>query len=270
MQLQGKWIVITGGSSGIGKGLAAHLASSNRVTIVAENREHLEASARDIGASGGSIETACCDIGDMTEVDALAERLLHDGSCPDVLVNNAGFGTYRAFEASSMEEIDRLLDVNLRGHIRLTKRLCDAMVYRRSGAICFVASIAGRLPITPNASYCAAKHGMIGIAEALRLELRMFGIEVTTVCPGRVDTPFFDHETFRMRTTGPENRSALTVEKVALAAVEAIEKNRRMTIIPVALGIGAWLFEALPLVSRPLYGLLMKSRMERLYADARR
>jgi short-subunit dehydrogenase len=270
LRLQGKWIVITGGSNGIGKGLAVRLAAANRVTIVSDNRDHLEAAATSIRANGGTIAEELCDIGNMAEIDALAERLLAGGDCPDVLVNNAGFGTYRAFEASSMDEIDRLLDVNFRGHVRLTKHLCDAMVRRRSGAICFMASIAGRLPITPNASYCAAKHGMIGIAEALRIELRRFGIEVTMVCPGRVDTAFFDHETFRTRTTGPENRSALTVEAAAEATVEAIEKNRRMTIFPATLAVGAWLFEALPIVARPLFELLMKSRMERLYADARR
>jgi len=270
LQLQGKWIVITGGSSGIGKGLAARLASTNRVTIVAEDGQRLERAAEEIRATGASITTERCDIGVAADVDALAERLLSDGSVPDVLVHSAGFGTYRAFEASPMDEIERLLDVNLIGHIRLTKRLLDAMVRKRSGAICFIASIAGRLPITPNAAYGAAKHGMIGIAEALRLELRRFGIEVTTVCPGRVDTAFFDHPTFRERTVGVENRSSLSVEKVADATVEAIEKNRRMTCIPLTLAIGTWFFDTFPGLTRPLYDILMKARMERLYADARR
>ena len=218
-------------------------------------------------AAGATVASERCDLSSGDQLDALAERLLAAGKV-DVLVNNAGYGTYRTFEAASDEEIDRLLAVNLTGHVRLTKRLLGPMVARRSGAICFVASAAGRIPITPNATYCAAKHGMFGLAEALRYELRRFGIEVTAVCPGRVDTPFFDHPTFRERKLGPENRSALSVERVAAATLRAIERARPVTFVPASLGFATWLYEAFGPVTRPLYSMLMKSRIERMYADA--
>jgi short-subunit dehydrogenase len=269
--LQHKWIVITGGSSGIGAAIARQAgARGNRITIVADDAEHLERSAATLRSSGVEVDAIRCDIGNAGDVDHLAAELLASTHAPDVLINNAGFGTYRAFEAASLDEIDRLLDVNLSGHVRLTKHLCTPMVARKSGAICFMASIAGRIPITPNATYCAAKHGMMGLAEALRFELAQFGVEVSAVCPGRVDTRFFDHETFLRRTTGPENRSSIPVDRVADATIRAIEANRRITFVPRALGLGTWIFDALPVVSRPLFAYLMKARMERLYADASR
>lgn len=271
MQLRNKWIVITGGSSGIGAALANALAGrGNRVTIVANDEARLERALLGLRAQNPSADAKRCDLASTAEIDELIRTLLADGHAPDVLVNNAGFGTYRPFEAATIEEIERLLNVNLNGHVRLTKGLCDAMVARRSGAICFMASLAGRLPITPNAAYCAAKHGMLGLAQALRFELRRFGVEVTAVCPGRVDTAFFDDETFVHRTLGPENKSAIPVERVADATLDAIERDRAMTYLPNSLGVAAWLYDALPVLTRPLFSRFMTARIERLYADARR
>jgi short-subunit dehydrogenase len=267
VQLRRKRIVITGGSSGIGAELARQAARlGNTVVLGACDQERLAAAAQRLRAGGASVETERCDLGDAAQLDALAEALLAAGPV-DVLVNNAGYGVYRTFESEDPAEIDRLLGVNLTAHVRLTKRLLAPMVQRRSGAICFVASLAGRIPITPNATYCAAKHGMFGLAEALRYELRRFGIEVTTVCPGRVDTPFFDHPTFRERKLGPENRSALPVERVAASTIHAIERARPVTYIPASLGVATWAYEAFPALTRPLYAKLMKSRIERIYTD---
>jgi short-subunit dehydrogenase len=269
LQLRQKRIVITGGSSGIGAEVARQAARlGNQIVLVAHDRERVAAKAAELCALGATVVAETCDLADADELDALASRLVAPGPV-DVLVNNAGYGVYRTFEADSFEEIDRLLAVNLTAHVRLTKRLLGPMVERRSGAICFVASAAGRIPITPNATYAAAKHGMFGLAETLRYELRRFGVEVTAVCPGRVDTPFFDHPTFRERTLGPENRSSLSVERAGAATLRAIERARPVTYVPASLGIATWLYDAIPALSRPLYSRLMKSRIERLYADAR-
>jgi short-subunit dehydrogenase len=269
--LKNKWVVITGGSSGIGAGLAFELAArGNRVTLVSQSREHLDVVVSAIRERGQAADAMVCDLAHTDQIDALATALLSETAAPDVLINNAGFGTYTTFEAADVDETQRLLDVNLGGHVRLTKRLSGPMVARGSGAISFMASIAGLIPITPNATYCAAKHGMIGLAEALRIEFERFHVEVTAVCPGRVDTEFFAHETFRTRSLGPENSTAMPVARAVRATIAAIESNRRLTYVPISLGIGTWLFNALPFITRPLFARMMRSRMERLYADARR
>ena len=271
MQLKGKRVVVTGGSSGIGAELAAQLAArGNAVVLVANDAERLRRTSETIQAKAAAPVTAfACDIGRSQQIDDVTARILADGPV-DVLVNNAGYGLYRAFEAEDVDEIERLLAVNLVGHVRFTKRLLEPMVERRSGAISFVASIAGRIPITPNAVYCAAKHGMFGLAEALRYELRRFGIEVTAVCPGRVDTPFFDHPTFRERTRGPENSGSIGVERVGRAIIGAIERARPVTYVPGTLGLATWLYESLPPITRPLFSRVMGARIERLYADVTR
>jgi len=269
VRLDGKWVAITGGSSGIGLAVATQLAErGNRITLVADGRERLSAAAATLRAAGASVDEAQCDIGNAGELDALASDLLARGG-PDVLINNAGAAVYRAFEQSSPAEIDRLLAVNLIGHVRLTKLLLAPMIARRSGAISFMASIAATLPITPNATYCAAKHGMIGLSRALRIELKRFGVEVTAVCPGRVATRFFDHETFRQRTEGPETKSAIGADRAAAAAIAAIERNRAVAFVPENLGLATWLFNALPVPFHLLFDRVAQNRMERLYADSR-
>jgi short-subunit dehydrogenase len=269
LDLRNKHVLITGGSSGIGAEIARQLAAhGNRLTLVAHDPERLENTAHALRAGGGAVATELCDFARPAEVDALAARVLASGGA-DVLINNAGYGVYRTFADEDPDEVDRLLAVNLTAHLKLTKGLVAHMVARRSGAVCFVASLAGRIPITPNATYCAAKYGMFGLAQSLRYELRRFGVEVGVVCPGRVDTPFFDHPTFRERRLGPENVRALSVERVAAKTIRAIESGRAVTYVPASLGLAVWLYEAVPPISRPLYSLLMKDRIERMYADAR-
>lgn len=269
MQLTNRDILITGGSSGIGAEIARQLAArGNRLTLVAHDAEKLGATADALRSLGATVTARVCDLADALAIDALASDILAGGGV-DVVIHSAGYAVYRSFAAESPDEIDRLFAVNLLAHVRLTKRLLQPMIERRLGAISFMASIAGRIPITPNAAYCAAKHGMFGLAETLRFELRRFNIEVTTVCPGRVDTPFFDHHTFRERRLGPENRSALPVARVAAETIRAIESGRPVTYIPAWLGLAVWFFEAFAPVTRPIYSLLMKARIDRMYADAR-
>ncbi len=269
VRLQGRWIVITGGSSGIGFELAKQLCRrGNRITIVADDGERLALAAAELTAfDRRPVEALRCDLGSPSDIDMLVRTLLASGTGPDVLINNAGFGTYVPFERAGMAEIERLLAVNLVGHVRLTKGLIGSMIERRTGAVSFMTSIAGRMPITPNATYCAAKHGMLGLAEALRFELKRFGVEITAICPGRVATPFFDHATFRERTHGPENTSAMSAGRVAKATIGAIECGRFLTNIPAGIGVAAWLYAAVPFITRPLFSRLMGVRIERLYAD---
>ena len=222
--------------------------------------------ASDLRGTKTDITSICCDLGSAVEIREASSMILKNGT-PDVLLNNAGFGVYRPFERSSPEEIDRLLEVNLLGHVRLTKLLLEPMIARGSGTIVFMTSVAGRMPITPNATYCAAKYAMMGLAATLRAELHRFGIGVVAICPGRVDTSFFDHETFRRRTLGVETKGMISADRVAAVTISAIEKNREVTFVPRRLGVISWLYSALPFAIRPIYDRIVSSRMETIYRD---
>jgi len=137
------------------------------------------------------------------------------------------------------------------------------------GHIVNVSSIGGTMIITPNSSYCASKHGVVAISEALSYELEPIGIGVSVICPGRVETAFFDHETFRTRARRPETKLTVPIEDVSTAIVRAIDTRRPMTYVPSYLGIMSWTFHVAPWIMKPLYRKLMRRRMRSLYASAR-
>jgi short-subunit dehydrogenase len=269
MKLRGKTIVITGSTSGIGKQLAESLvARENSVVIVGHRRERVESTVEELHRLRcGSVKGFVCDLAsrdDVLKTAAAIEQSIGDVNC---LINNAGFGVYRTFEASAVEEIERLFAVNITGHLLMTKALLAGMIRRRSGAIGNVASIAGVLPVTPNATYCAAKHAMVAFSAVLREEVHRFGVSVTAILPGRVETPFFEHETFARRVRGPEARWSVSVKAVARATIRAIEEERRITYVPGTLAPAVWAFGSLSFIFRPLYAAVVRSRIEAIYAN---
>ena len=259
-------ILITGGSSGIGKQLAADfLTAGDRVIVVGEKSERLHHAVAELSGIASSVSGICCDVGAPGDVERMRAQVLGTHGCPDILINNAGFATYRTFEQSDPDEIEQLINVNLLGAMRCARAFLPDMIARRAGAIVNMASIAGRLTITPNATYGAAKHGLVAWSDALRHELARFNIQVNAVCPGRIETPFFDHETFKRRAPRPETRFTITVQDAARATRRAIARNRFVTYVPWTLGLLVWLTNVMPFLIRPVYGRLLRNRVESLY-----
>jgi short-subunit dehydrogenase len=258
-------VVVTGGSSGIGFGVAERLAGCGaRVVLVAHDAGKLEMAVQRLGGEPRGVSSVVCDIGDPALVATAMGRLVGEHGVPDMLINNAGFAVYRAFEQSSADEIERLFEVNFAGHLRCTKALLAGMIARRQGQIVNVASIAGLITLTPNAVYGAAKFGMIAWSRALRIELARFGVGVTVVCPGRVETPFFDDETFRQRRPRPETRLTIPLARVVETVLEAGLRNREIVTVPRYLGWVARLAAAVPLASSAQHAMLRR-RVDDLY-----
>jgi len=158
-----------------------------------------------------------------------------------------------------------LIAVNLLASMRLTRHFLPWFIQRRSGSIVNMASIAGTMAITPNAAYCAAKHALVGWSECLSYELAGFNIHVNVICPGRVLTPFFDHETFRSRKTRRETNYTVPLPRVVDGALKAIHKNRSFKFIPPTIGLISYLKASLPFLFNPAYRVLMHSRINSIY-----
>jgi short-subunit dehydrogenase len=262
-----KLAVVTGGSSGIGYAVADRLAGLGaRVVIVADDRVRLDAAAERLRRPGAAVAAIRSDIGRADDVRRAMAELLDAHGAPDLLVNNAGFAVYRAFEQSDAEEIERLFEVNFAGHLRCTKALLAPMIARRSGQIVNVASIAGLITLTPNAVYGAAKFGIVGWSRALRVELARFGIGVSCVCPGRVETPFFDHETFVRRPHRRETDLTVPLDGVVDAIVDTARRNRELVTVPRYLGWMARLATAFPPLLSAQHALLRRSGRD-VYSD---
>lgn len=262
---RGNKIVITGGSSGIGKEIAREfLTLGAHVTIIADQAPKLESARVELSTISPSVSALQCDIAVLEQVQRTAGRYLETWGAPDVLVNNAGFAVYRAFEEMDPAEIDQLLRVNFVGACLLTREFLPGMIRNGRGHVVIMSSIAGRLPMTPCGVYSAAKHGLVAWAETLRAEVHRHGIQVHAICPGRVETPFFDHETFVNRAPRREARSAVPVEAVAWATVQAVRTGRFLAYRPRWHRCLVWLAHSLPLLSRPALQQLMRARVASL------
>jgi short-subunit dehydrogenase len=261
----GKLVFITGGTSGIGLALGEELLRRNaKVVLAAKKGATIEATLVQLGSDHG-LHGYVCDIGDFENVNMVARQVIAAHGVPDVLINNAGYATYRTFEQEYPEEIEQLMNVNFAGAVRVTKAFLPGMVARRSGHIVNMASIAGAISMTPNAVYSASKHGMVGWSKCIAIELARFGIDVTVICPGRVETNFFAHESFTQRKHRKETEMTIPMERVVRDTLDAIARRKKIRFIPRYYGTLAWAIHALgPLVQRPLDRLL-RARINDLY-----
>jgi NAD(P)-dependent dehydrogenase (short-subunit alcohol dehydrogenase family) len=264
----GRKVFITGGSSGIGKQLATDfLRRGAHVCIAADGAEKLARAREQLASISPSVEAFLCDIADLSQIRQTAATYVARFGAPDVLVNNAGYAVYRTIEEMASEEIARLLNVNLTGACLVTREFLPSMVAARGGSVVMIASIAGRIPMTPCGPYSTAKHGMVTFSEILRAEVARYGIRVNVVCPGRVETEFFDDESFVSRAPRRETEWTIPIERVSASIIDAVSRNRFMTYVPGAYGPFVWLAHTLSFLARPMLQRLMRARIESVYAQ---
>lgn len=189
MNFQGKTVVVTGAASGIGLGTAeAFVAAGANVILADLSVEKGEAEAKRLVATGGKASFVKLDVAADESIDAFAKAVLGRGEV-HVLVNCAGFGKGQPFVDNERPYMERVLDINLMGPIKLTRALLDPMIARKSGKIVNVASDAGRVGSSGEAVYSGAKGGLISFSKGLARELARYSITVNCVCPGPTETP---------------------------------------------------------------------------------
>ena len=262
-------MLITGGSSGIGKRVAADLLRKGaHVGIVAEDPVKLAAAESELKELSSEVWSHRCDVAVLSDVRAMALAYRKRFTAPDVLINNAGYAVYYAFEQMPLEEIQRLFQVNLVGAALVTRAFLPDMIRAGGGDVVMVASIAGRVPMTPCGVYSASKHGLVTLAELLKIEAARFNVHVQVVCPGRVETEFFSHESFQKRARRPEASRTITLDAVSQKIVDAVEYDRFLTYVPSYYAVLAWIAAGLPLLFRPIWHRFMAARVEALYRGA--
>lgn len=259
-------ILIIGGSGGIGKEMAAdYLKAGSFVIIVGKEQDILTKVHSELVQISDSCAAFQCDISETYDVYYLAKTILQQYGCPEIIINCAGYATYRTFEESDWDEIENLLQVNLLGAMRCVKSFLPAMIERRNGTIVNISSIAGRIILTPNGTYCVAKHALVVWSEVLKYELAHFGIRVRVICPGRVETSFFNHESFQTRKKRVETNITTTVQKISKATLRAVNGKQFLTYIPWTFGVLAWFLDSFPWIVKPIYGRIVYSRIKSYY-----
>jgi short-subunit dehydrogenase len=179
MEIRGARVLLTGASGGVGEPIARALAERDANLVLSGRRaEALATLARELGA-----EVVVCDLADRAQL----ERLVSDAGDVEVLVANAGLLGAGTLPRLDPQEIDRVIEVNLRAPIALARRLMPAMVERGRGHLVFVASFTGKIPSAGESPiYTATKFGLRGFAHVLRVQSRRKGIGVSLVTPGPI------------------------------------------------------------------------------------
>jgi hypothetical protein len=235
--LEGKVVLITGASSGIGAATAEKLAENGcHVAIAARRKDRLQRLAETLQGRSTSVSALpiSLDVSDPRQVkDCVDEVLTHFGTL-DVLFNNAGIGRLDWLEElGDAEGIEAPVQTNLLGTIRMTKAVLPTMQAQRSGHIINMASLAAYVATPTYSIYAAAKFGVRGFSEALRREVAAWGIQVSTLLPGAVDTDFGQKAGIHRRTgiTTPA-WLLLSIDEVAEAVLKLILHPKPIRVMP--------------------------------------
>ncbi|BBY01446.1 hypothetical protein MSEO_19450 [Mycobacterium seoulense] len=238
INLTGKIAVVTGAGSGIGAATARLLARHGAKVHVADiNADAAAAVAGEIG--GGAVDHAI-DVSHPEEVEALAKAVFDQDGRVDILHNNAGIGHGADIDATTVEDWQRVIGVNLLGVAYGVQAFVPRMLEQGHPAtVINTASEAGLHPIARMAPYCASKFGVVGMSEALNAELRPRGIRVVALCPGIINTPIVREGTMRGDLSTEQAKIAAFYDKhgaspdtVAAAVLDAIARPRLIVATP--------------------------------------
>jgi short-subunit dehydrogenase len=242
--------LVTGASSGIGAEFARQLATRGiNLVLTARREERLSQLAAELTDSARypakiSVTVIAADLNQPAGPDGLLTELERRGLAPTVLINNAGFGYFGKFLDQPAEEIEAMIQVNVRAATLLAHRLGHAMARRKRGAILNVASFAALAPIPRYAVYSGAKAYLVAWSQALAHELKKSHVRVSVLCPGFTRTEF--HDVARHEKSSLMQRTELTPEYVARIGLRGLERGQTVIVPGMWYRLNALLIRLLP------------------------
>ncbi len=190
MKLDGKVALVTGAGRGIGRAVALSLARSGcRVILSSRTIAQLEAVEREIHREGGTATIIAADLTEDAAIEILVRESLRAFGGVGILINNAGWGKRAPVIKAKIEDWDQTFRLNLRAPMILAQRYLPAMIEKGEGAVINIGSVSGKSGEANGAAYSASKFGLIGFTQSLYEEVREYGIKVSVLLPGFVDTP---------------------------------------------------------------------------------
>lgn len=190
---KGRTFAITGASRGIGRETALLLgALGANVILGSRNEGELDQLAQQVETAGGQALAVPLDVANEVSVHQFCDEAIKRFDRVDALVNSAGTGTFAHVLDLSSEDFDHMIAVNLKGTFLCCKYFGNHMAQNQSGHIVNIVSIAGSTTLPGGGGYSASKFGVLGLSRVLQVELRRSGVQVTSVLPGAVNSPFWD------------------------------------------------------------------------------
>jgi uncharacterized protein len=219
-------VLVTGATSGIGWETAlAFRAEGAKVAGTGRDAARLGALRKEVPLA------IQLDVTDEAAVDAVPDEVERALGPVDVLINNAGIGLFRSFQETSLDDVRRVMEVNLFGAIRMTRAILPGMIERGRGLVVNVASVAAQRGYPNHTAYCASKHALMGWSRSLHKDLRSTGVGVTVVCPPAVRTPFFENAGYMTFDEDHPGLVPMKPDAVAEGIVEAAAARRRESVL---------------------------------------
>ena len=239
--------LITGASSGIGVAFAEQLAAAGLdLILVARSTDKLNALARKLRKEGCRAEVISQDLSHANAGAKLAKAVDELGMSVDLLINNAGFGTVGAFAKQAPAREAEEIKLNALAVVDLTHAFLPGMLERGAGGIINVASVAAFQPIPYMSVYAATKAFVLSFSEGLRAEIKDRGVQVSCLCPGPVDTGFFEATgNDGLRSTVPK-QAMMTADRVVERALKGLKKDEAVVVPGTQNQALAWLGRYLP------------------------
>lgn len=223
--IRGKTAVVTGGGSGIGKGIALALAAEGaRVAVCGRREQPLQDTVAQIVAEGGEGLAISADVSLEEDVQRLVQEIQRAWGAVDILVNNAGIGGGSAVHEHDVAAWDRIMAVNLRGPFLMARAVLPEMRRRGSGHIINISSESGLEYYRGNGAYGVSKHALNALGEIMQRENQDYGIRVNTICPGMVVTEMSEG------SAGLDESKCLYPEDVADLVLWLLKRRRNTKI----------------------------------------
>jgi 3-oxoacyl-[acyl-carrier protein] reductase len=189
MNLEKQVAIVTGAGRGIGRAISIGLAMCGaHVVLVARTDSQLQEVAQSIRQGNGLATVIATDLGEERQIVAIFERVRQLLGRVDVLVNNAGIGIFGPLAEFAAEDFDRVITTNLRGTFLCCREAMKLMMRQKSGYIINISSVVGFKGYPNQAAYTASKHGVMGLTKSLAVEAQKYGIRVSAILPGGVNT----------------------------------------------------------------------------------
>jgi short-subunit dehydrogenase len=253
MNLNGKRVLITGASSGIGAATARVMARAGaQVILVARTRSRLEQVAEEIQHGGGTACVYTVDLTDAAAVNEAAQRIVMEVGEPDVLINNAGAGKWLALDEATPEEAVNMMAAPYFAATFITRAFLPGMLRRNEGYIVNMTSVAAFMTWPGATAYTSARWAMRGFTEALRADLSHTHVRTMLVTFAKVDSPYWQHNPGsedrvpRVQATIP----TLSVERAATAILTGITHNKAAVVEPLMLRAVLLLHHLFPAASQ--------------------